>query len=95
MPIGETNSTRKRARAVSVLPRATPHFSSRLAPRELQCARLAAKGWDNYRIAGKMGVASGYVKQVMNRVYMKLGITQDNGVQRVLLANLINRKGAK
>jgi DNA-binding CsgD family transcriptional regulator len=46
----------------------------RLAPRELEVARLAAAGRNNLEIALELGLARETVKQTLRRVYAKLGV---------------------
>jgi DNA-binding CsgD family transcriptional regulator len=45
-----------------------------LAPRELQVARLAARGRNNVEIALELGIARETVKQTLRRVYQKLDV---------------------
>lgn len=45
-----------------------------LAPRELEVARLAARGYDNLVIARSLGIARETVKQTLRRVYRKLQV---------------------
>ena len=47
----------------------------RLAPRELQVARLAAAGRNNVEIALELGLARETVKQALRRVYGKLEVS--------------------
>jgi DNA-binding CsgD family transcriptional regulator len=51
------------------------HVPDRLAPRELQVARLAAAGRNNVEIAQEIGIARETVKQTLGRVYRKLDVS--------------------
>ena len=54
---------------------ADDHVPNRLAPRELQVARLAAAGRNNADIAQEIGIARETVKQTLGRVYRKLDVS--------------------
>ena len=54
---------------------ANDHVPDRLAPRELQVARLAAAGRNNAEIAQELGIARETVKQTLGRVYSKLDVS--------------------
>jgi DNA-binding CsgD family transcriptional regulator len=47
----------------------------RLAPRELQVARLAAGGHNNLEIARALGLARETIQQALRRVYSKLQVS--------------------
>ncbi len=51
------------------------YATDRLAPRELQVARLAAAGRNNVEIALELGLARETVKQTLGRVYRKLDVS--------------------
>ena len=61
-----------------------------LAPRELEVARLAARGYDNLVISRCLGIARETVKQTLRRVYRKLHVDSRAEMAVVLAqANLV------
>ena len=48
--------------------------ASRLTPRELELARLAAQGLDNQEIANRLSIQEGTVKVHLHRIYRKLQV---------------------
>ena len=74
--------------ALARLERDSSATPSDLAPREIQVAKLAAKGMDNAQISEKLGIARDTVKKTLGRVYEKLHV---NG--RAQMAAQLVRKG--
>jgi len=64
------------------------NLSSRLTPRELQAARLAALGRNNLQIADSLGIARDTVKKSLGRVYEKLEVSG-----RAEMASRLTRAG--
>jgi DNA-binding CsgD family transcriptional regulator len=58
-----------------------------LAPRELEVAKLAARGLDNLQISEKLGLARDTVKKTLGRVYEKLDVRG----RTQMTANLVRR----
>lgn len=66
-----------------------------LTERELDVARLVARGWSNGQIARVLHVAEQTVKNHLASIYGTLGWTRDGGNQRVLLALWWQQHGEK
>jgi DNA-binding CsgD family transcriptional regulator len=62
------------------------HVPDRLAPRELQVARLVAAGRNNVEIAQEIGIARETVKQTLRRVYRKLDVSGRAQMSATLVA---------
>ena len=45
-----------------------------LTPREVEVARLAAKGQSNKEIAHSLGITEGTIKVHLNAIFRKLGV---------------------
>lgn len=62
--------------------------ADRLAPRELEVARLVARGLRNKEVARELTITEGTVKMYLHSVYEKLNVTS-----RVELANIAREQG--
>ncbi|MFW6076457.1 MAG: response regulator [Hyphomicrobiales bacterium] len=62
--------------------------AARLAPRELEVARLVARGLRNKEVARELTITEGTVKVYLHSVYEKLNVTS-----RVELANIAREQG--
>ena len=52
-----------------------PRIQSLLSPRELEIARMVAKGYPNKVIAGVLGISSWTVNTHVRRIFVKLGVS--------------------
>ncbi len=65
-----------------------PQSAERLTARELDVARLVARGLRNKQIARELSITEGTVKMYLHNVYEKLNVTS-----RVELANVAREEG--
>ena len=65
----------------------------RLTHRQLDIARLVARGYSTPQIARELSLAEQTVKTYLWDIYAAMGWTNDAGNQRVLLARLVWEQG--
>jgi DNA-binding CsgD family transcriptional regulator len=65
---------------------APPHAAAALSPREVEIARMVAKGYANKTIASVLGISSWTVSSHLRRSFNKLGVTS----RAALVAQLLN-----